>query len=94
MERKLGITDYRLPKLRTLEAIRRSIILANTAELREKSDKSFRMYRREAEKKAEVSLKWNKKVKEKFAKGQEEKRVTGEQNQGKRLKQKKFQSIL
>ena len=86
MERKLGTADYRLPKLKTLEAVSRSIILANTAELREKSGKSFRKYREEAEKKAEVSLKWNKKMKEKFAKGQDEKRVSGEQNEGKRLK--------
>ena len=57
MERVLGTSDYRLPKLKTLEAVSRSIVLGKTADLRTNSDSSFRSFRKEAEKKAEVSLK-------------------------------------
>ena len=56
MERNLGTTDYRLPKLRTLEAVSKSIVLSRTSELREKASSSFREFRKEAEKKAEVVL--------------------------------------
>ena len=52
MERNLGTVDYRLQKLRTLEAVSRSVILDKTKELREKSTESFRSYRKETEKKA------------------------------------------
>ena len=46
MERNLRTVDYRLQKLRTLEAVSRSVILDKTKELREKSMESFRSYKR------------------------------------------------
>ena len=85
MERTLGTSDYRLPKLRTLEAVSKSIVLSKTAELRGKTDVSFRSFRKEAEKKKEINLKWSEKMKEKFKKGIDEKMVKGEVKERKRL---------
>ena len=85
MERVLGTSDYRLPKLKTLEAVSRSIVLGKTADLRTNSDSNFRSFYKEAEKKAEVSLKWSAKMKEKFSKGVDEKRVVAHQQERKRL---------
>ena len=78
MERNLATVDYRLQKLRTLEAVSRSVILDKTKERREKSMESFRSYRKEEEKKVEISLKWSKRMKEKFSKGLDEKMIIGE----------------
>ena len=85
MERNLGTVDHRLQKLRTLEAVSRSVILDKTKELREKSTESFRSYRKESEKKAEISLKWSKRMKEKSSKGLGEKMIIGEKKEGDRL---------
>ena len=85
MERMLGTADYRLPKLQTLQAVSRSIVLGKTGKLRASSDSTFRSFRNEAEKKAEVTLKWNDSMKEKFAKGLDEKRIVAHQQERKRL---------
>ena len=86
MERNLGKTDYRLHKLKSLEAVSRSMILQRTESLREESSKSFRSYRKEAEMKADIALKWSKKMEEKFSRGMDAKRMEGEIKEGKRLR--------
>lgn len=85
MERMLGSADYRLPKLKTLTAVSRSIILGKTAQLRAKSGTSFRSFRKEAEKKVEVELKWSESMREKFARGLDEKMVVAQALERKRL---------
>ena len=61
------------------------MIFSKTSELRDKEKVSFRSFRKEAEKKREVSLKWSEKMKEKFAKGMDEKKVIGQTKERKRL---------
>ena len=85
MERMLGTADYRLPKLQTLQSVSRSIIIGKTSKSRADSDSSFRSFRKEAERKAEVTLKWNASMKEKFSKGLDEKRIISQQQERKRL---------
>ena len=85
MERLLGTADYRLHKLKTLHAVSRSMVFSKTTDLRVTSDKGFKSFRQEAEKKAEVSLKWSERMKEKFSKGMDEKRVIAHQHKRKRL---------
>ena len=57
MERVLGTADYRLPKLKTLAAVSRSMILGKTSTLRDSSTTTFRSFRKEAEKMTDVQLK-------------------------------------
>ena len=85
MERLLGTIDYLLHKLKTLHAGSRSRVFSKTVDLRVTSDKSFKSFRQEVEKKAEVSLKWNERMKEKFSKGMDEKRVIAYQHKRKRF---------
>ena len=85
MERMLGTADYRLPKLQTLQAVSKSIIIGKTSKLRADSDSSFRSFRKEAGRKAEVTLKWNANMKEKFSKGLDEKRIISQQQERKSL---------
>ena len=50
MEMLMGVTDYRLQKVRTLVAASRGIILGKTQELRETNQAiSFRAFRKEVE---------------------------------------------
>ena len=58
MERQCGTPDYRLPKLKTLSAVSRSMILAKKQELRSDDTPSFRAFKAEVEKLQEVNLKW------------------------------------
>ena len=73
MERQCGTVDYRLKKLRDLQAVSRSMILANSTELRGEKGSNFRNFKEEAEKKKQLELSWQQKTKEKFSQGVSEK---------------------
>ena len=75
MERMLGTADYRLPKLKTLTAVSRSIVLGKTSGLRAASATTFRSFWKESERKASVELKWSKRMQEKFDRGLGEKQI-------------------
>ena len=78
-------TNYRLKKLRTLEAVSRSMILAKSAELRGEKESRFRTFKEEVLKKEELKLKWQEHTKEKFAKGASEKQQSAQLKERKRL---------
>ena len=85
MERQCGKVDYRLKKLRTLNAVSRSIILQKSQELRAGQIPSFRGFKAAAQAKREVELKWSKDTREKFEKGSEQKQEMAQRNERKRL---------
>ena len=65
----MGTRDYRLNKVRTLEAASRGIVLGRTQHLREKdSGPSFRAYRKQEEARRNLEVNWNKKQQEAFSK--------------------------
>ena len=85
MERQCGTVDYRLQKLRTLQAVSRSMILAKAAELRDGKESQFRSFKVEVEKKRQLEIEWQKRTQEKFAAGANEKQVVAQAKERKRL---------
>ena len=85
MERKCGTTDYRLPKLKTLSAVSRSMILGKAKEFRSDSTESFRSFRKEVEKMREINLKWSKKMQDNFAAGSDQKQILAQKTERTRL---------
>ena len=85
MERQFGTVDYRLKKLKTLEAVGRSMILDKTQDLRAESNISFRSFKNEVRKKRELQLQWSTKMKDKFASGANEKVICAQTKERKRL---------
>ena len=63
MERSCGKVDYRLQKLKNLEAVSRSIILQKTQEMRDKTPTAFRSFKQELEKVKELKLFWSERMK-------------------------------
>ena len=85
MERLCGQVDYRLHKLKHLEAVSRSIILQQITELRQESDVSFRSFKEEATKVKDLKLTWSKQMQERFAQGASEKEAVALVKETKRL---------
>ena len=85
MERQCGKVDYRLRKLRTLNAVSRSIILQKSQELAAGQSPSFRGFKAAAQAKREVELRWSRQMTERFEKGAEEKQEMAQRNERKRL---------
>lgn len=85
MERACGLVDHRLKKLRTLQAVSRSLILARADELRGGKKSEFRGFKEECERKRQLELEWRQETKEKFAKGAEEKQIVAQAKERKRL---------
>ena len=65
MERFCGKVDYRVTKLKTLEAVSKSMILEKAKEKAGKKS-SFRSFKQETLARREVDLAWSEKMKEKF----------------------------
>ena len=87
MERQCGKVDYRLQKLKNLQAVSRSIILQRAEQLRTGASTSFRGFKEAVEAKKEIEIKWSEKTKESFKQGADEKRVLAQIMEGKRLDQ-------
>ena len=62
MERGCGKVDYRLQKLKNLEAVSRSIILQKTQEMRDNSPTAFRSFKQELEKVKELKIFWSERM--------------------------------
>ena len=84
-ERTCGKVDYRLQKLKNLDAVSRSIILQNTQQERENRPSDFRSYKEELAKVKELKLSWSAKMKEKQKEGSDEKQELAKQREEKRL---------
>ena len=84
MERQCATVDYRLPKLKKLSAVSRSLILAKTKGVISEDTPNFRSFREEVESLREVNLKWSKHVQDKFASGTNEKQVVAQEIERKR----------
>ena len=85
MERLCGSVDYRIHKLKQLEAVSRSIILQETEELRRSSEHSFREFTEQAQEIKELKLSWNKKMSERFEAGASEKEAIALAKESKKL---------
>ena len=85
MERACGKVDYRLQKLKNLEAVSRSIILEKTQSLRDGKPSNFRGFKEELERVKELKLIWSDKMKEKQQKGSDEKQEIAQKKEEKRL---------
>ena len=86
MERLMGKADQRLQKLQTLPAASRSIVLEKTKALRAAQKTSnFRSFRKVVEERREKEMKWNEKVKERFASDAEKKQQAALGQERKRL---------
>ena len=85
MERQCGTVDYRLKKLRTLESVSRSMILAKAVEMRDGKESQFRSFKMEVEKKRQLELNWQQKTKDKFAEGANERQLVAQAKERKRL---------
>ena len=85
MERTCGKVDYRLQKIKHLEAVSRSIILQKTQALRENKPCSFRGFKAELEKVKELRLIWSEKMQAAREKGSDEKQEIAKQREEKRL---------
>ena len=72
------MADYRLEKLKNLNAMIRSIIIQKTPALREGKPDNFRSYKKEMEDAKELQLMWSEKVKSNREKGSDEKQETEE----------------
>ena len=86
MERLMGKADQRLQKLQTLSAASRSIVLEKTKALRAAQESSsFRSFRKVVDERREKEMKWNEKVKERFASDAEKKQQAALGQERKRL---------
>ena len=85
MERTCGKVDYRLQKLKHLEAVSRSIILQKSQALRENKPCSFRGFKAELEKVKELRLIWSERIQAAREKGSDEKQEIAKQREEKRL---------
>ena len=84
-ERTCGKVDYRLQKLKDLEAVSRSIILQRPQNLMDNKPSDFRSFRGELERVKELKLSWSEKMKEKQEQGSDEKKEMARQKEKKRL---------
>ena len=85
MERSCGKVDYRLQKLKNLEAVSRSIILQKTQEMRDKTPTAFRSFKQELEKVKELKLFWSERMKAAQRSGSDVKQEIAKEKEGKRL---------
>ena len=85
MDSQCATVDHRLPKLQTLSAVGRSMILQGTMKLRTGTERSFRSFKAEALKKRLLELKWSEKMKKKFGEKTDETRIVAQANERKRL---------
>ena len=81
-ERTCGKVDYRLQKLKNLEAVSRSIILQQTQSMRSEKPSNFQG---ELESVKELKLSWSQMMKDKQDKGSDEKQEVARQKEEKRL---------
>ena len=84
-ERTCGKVDYRLHKLKNLEAVSRSIILQNTQQQRDECPSNFRSFKEELAKVKELKLSWSLKMQEKQKMGSDEKQELAKKKEEKRL---------
>ena len=84
MERFCGKVDYRVTKLKTLEAVSKSMILEKAKEKAGKKS-SFRSFKQETLARREVDLAWSEKMKEKFKEHAEVKQINSMAKERKRL---------
>ena len=85
MERSCGKVDYRLQKLKHLEAVSRSIMLQKTQALRDNKPCNFRGFKEELARVKELKLLWSGKMKAAREKGSDEKQEVAKQQEEKRL---------
>ena len=85
MERSCGKIDYRLQKLKDLEAASKSVIFQYTESLKENSEVSFRTFAEAAKKVKDLKIEWKEKTQALFQQGASEKEVIALKNEGKRL---------
>ena len=79
MERSCGKVDYRLQKIKHLEADSRSIILQKTQALGDNKPCSFRGFKAELEKVKELRLTWSERMQAAREKGYDEKQEIARQ---------------
>ena len=85
MERICGKVDYRLEKLKNLNAVSISIILQMTQALREIKPDNFRSYKMEMEDIKELKSMWSEKMKRNHEKGSDEKQELAKRKEERRL---------
>ena len=85
MESFCGQVDYRAKKLRTLKAVSRSMVIEKAKALRQGCTTSIRYFKDAVKAKKEIELHWAKQMKEKFAKGADEKQIIAQRKEKKRL---------
>ena len=85
MERSCGKVNYRLQKLKNLEAVSRSIILQKTQEMRDKSPTAFRSFKQELEKVKELKIFWSERMEAAQRSGSDVKQEIAKLKEGKRL---------
>ena len=84
-ERTCGKVDYRLQKLKNLEAVSRSIILQKSQNLRDSKPCNFRTFKEELARVKELKLSWSKQMKAKQEQGSDEKQKLAKKKEEKRL---------
>ena len=85
MERSCAKVDYRLQKLKCLEAVSRSIILQKTQDMRDDKPSNFRSFKDKLEKVKELKLFWSDRMKAAQEKGSDEKQEVAKKKEEKRL---------
>ena len=90
MERSCGKVDYRLQKLKHLEAVSRSIILQKTQVMRDNNPSNFRGFKGELERVKELKIFWSERMKAAQEKGSDEKQEVAKQKEDKRLDNLEF----
>ena len=90
MERSCGKVDYRLQKLKHLDAVSRSIILQKTQVMRDNNPSNFRSFKGELERVKELKIFWSERMKVAQEKGSDEKQEMARQKEDKRLNNLEF----
>ena len=90
MERSCGKVDYRLQKLKHLDAVSRSIILQKTQVMRDNNPSNFRSFKGELERVKELKIFWSERMKAAQEKGSDEKQEVAKLKEDKRLDNLEF----